>query len=138
LPFSFIVARTLESKKSPLQYSAEAIFTLHGTFYRLSPIPNSFHDDLYPVFFWINSVELRCASVASAFRLAMTNTKNISQGQIFIEISSQAKITCGATTVFQAIYGNPHVMHKDHVVFTDILPLTRQVSVRRAFNNLKI
>jgi hypothetical protein len=32
---------------------------------------------------------------------------------MFIEISSQPKITCGAAAVFQVICGNPHVMHKE-------------------------
>jgi hypothetical protein len=36
-----------------------------------------------------------------------------------VEISSQAKAACGAAAVFQVICGNPHVMHKDHVVFTE-------------------
>jgi hypothetical protein len=43
----------------------------------------------------------------------MTLQKNVPQGQIFIEISPQAKATCGAATVFQVICGNPHVMHKE-------------------------
>jgi hypothetical protein len=29
-----------------------------------------------------------------------------------VEISPQAKITCGAAAVFQVICRNPHVMHK--------------------------
>ncbi|MDR0754681.1 MAG: hypothetical protein LBF04_04755 [Prevotellaceae bacterium] len=33
--------------------------------------------------------------------------------KMLVEISSQAKITCGAATVFQVICGNPHVLHKE-------------------------
>jgi hypothetical protein len=48
-------------------------------------------------------------------RFAVRNDeqKNIQQGQIFIKISSQPKVTCGAAAVFQAICGNPHLMHKE-------------------------
>jgi hypothetical protein len=32
---------------------------------------------------------------------------------MFVEISSQPKIMCGAAAVFQVICDNPHVVHKD-------------------------
>ncbi|MDR0754280.1 MAG: hypothetical protein LBF04_02715 [Prevotellaceae bacterium] len=42
----------------------------------------------------------------------MTNKKYPVRDRMLIEISSQPKVTCGATTVFQVICSNPHVMHK--------------------------
>jgi hypothetical protein len=33
--------------------------------------------------------------------------------KMLVEISPQAKATCGAAAVFQIIYRNPHVMHKE-------------------------
>jgi hypothetical protein len=56
---------------------------------------------------------------------------------MLVEISSQPKAVCGAAAVFQVICRNPHVMHKDHVVSTDILSLTGQAALQKRNDNTK-
>jgi hypothetical protein len=56
---------------------------------------------------------------------------------MLVEISSQPKAVCGAAAVFQVICRNPHVLHKDHVVSTDILSLTGQAALQKRNDNTK-